>query len=432
MPIKRPLNQQLQEQSFVALQSVINKMNCQFRRHEPDNAGIDGEIDLVTDGEFLGKLLKVQVKAGKSYITAETEDKLRIKVERRYVDLWLAMNIPVILVYFDSENSRLFWKDIKPYFKLEVNLLREDKQNIIIQFDKLVDQLNADALAKLILAADGALNYDKFIFTKEENEVLTTNWFPVISLPTYIYLSKSSNRDRKEITYKLKNYYPFILRDSCLFTFSKLSNSACELRLFCAETAIEQKSINEIDPKYYAELLRQVLIIACRNRSLIARGDRFVFPPSGQQANDSSYFAYPAMQRGDETRRAKVYMSYKNGIAEFKHHSIKLQLIKQANNWFLEIEPDWYFSYPNDPSKGSKEIGIRITREKQGMFNKDYLYLLHAFKHYLADCNDCIRFKVDSLADSQELVVSIDALSGRSEFRIYHDYFGPKEQILCK
>ena len=44
-------------------------MNCEFRRHEPDNAGLDGEIDLVKALAFEGKILKTQIKAGRSYIS---------------------------------------------------------------------------------------------------------------------------------------------------------------------------------------------------------------------------------------------------------------------------------------------------------------------------------------------------------------------------
>ncbi len=47
MPLKRPRTQQLQKESVLAVEGIINEMNCEFRIHIPDNAGIDGEIDLV-------------------------------------------------------------------------------------------------------------------------------------------------------------------------------------------------------------------------------------------------------------------------------------------------------------------------------------------------------------------------------------------------
>jgi hypothetical protein len=46
MALKRPPTQKLQQDSLLAVATVVNEMNCEFRRLEPDNAGIDGEIDL--------------------------------------------------------------------------------------------------------------------------------------------------------------------------------------------------------------------------------------------------------------------------------------------------------------------------------------------------------------------------------------------------
>lgn len=103
MTLKRPHTQQLQERSFIAIRTIVNQMNCEFRRHEPDNAGIDGEIDLVKNHKFLGKILKCQIKAGPSYISSENEDFIKVKVEKKYLDIWNKMNIPVVLFYFHEE-----------------------------------------------------------------------------------------------------------------------------------------------------------------------------------------------------------------------------------------------------------------------------------------------------------------------------------------
>src|SRR3989304_2718701 len=69
--LKRPVTQQLQTESFVAVQSIVNNLNCEFRKTDPDNAGLDGEIDLVKQGVFQGKIIKYQLKAGHSYISSE-------------------------------------------------------------------------------------------------------------------------------------------------------------------------------------------------------------------------------------------------------------------------------------------------------------------------------------------------------------------------
>jgi hypothetical protein len=51
-------------------QSIVNNLNCEFRKTDPDNAGLDGEIDLVKQGVFQGEIIKYQLKAGHTYISS--------------------------------------------------------------------------------------------------------------------------------------------------------------------------------------------------------------------------------------------------------------------------------------------------------------------------------------------------------------------------
>ena len=111
--LKRPLTQKLQKESFLAVECIVNKMNCEFRRLEPDNAGIDGEIELVRGLLFSGRFLKTQIKAGKGYISSENDDYVRVRVERRYVLQWAQMNLPVILFYYHPDPFSLSFPETK-------------------------------------------------------------------------------------------------------------------------------------------------------------------------------------------------------------------------------------------------------------------------------------------------------------------------------
>jgi len=136
MPLKRPRTQQLQKESVLAVETIVNEMNCEFRTHTPDNAGIDGEIDLVKGLEFQGKIIKTQVKAGTSYITADRKDYVRIKVEKKYVELWNGMNTPVILFFYYPDTKTVYWKSVKDYLKSDPATLKRDTKSVIFPFDK--------------------------------------------------------------------------------------------------------------------------------------------------------------------------------------------------------------------------------------------------------------------------------------------------------
>src|SRR5437016_2154766 len=146
MVLKRPQAQQLQKESILAVETVVNEMNCEFRRHESDNAGIDGEIDLVKALAFEGKLLKTQIKAGRSYISSEKQDHVRIKVERKYVELWSVMNVPVILLFYHPVSKALYWKSVQDYLKCDPGVLKRQTKSVIFPFDKARDLFSVDSL----------------------------------------------------------------------------------------------------------------------------------------------------------------------------------------------------------------------------------------------------------------------------------------------
>jgi hypothetical protein len=93
----------------------------------------------------------------------------------------------------------------------------------------------------------------------------------------------------------------------------------------------------------------------------------------------------------------------------------------------LQIEPDWFFTYRGS-FKNRKEVGIRITKEKAGMFNEQYRNHLHAMKQYLSDNNPAITFPCDELDDSQKVTVSGSSISPRSSFMLYNDYSSPEKE----
>ncbi len=104
----------------------------------------------------------------------------------------------------------------------------------------------------------------------------------------------------------------------------------------------------------------------------------------------------------------------------------RLTFFQLGTKWFLQIEPDWHFSYQGGTPKTKREIGIRITKEKAGMFNEHYLYLLHAWKQFLSNSSESIVLFCDDLPDSQTAVISAENESFTSNFTLFNDYFGPK------
>jgi hypothetical protein len=161
--LRRPPTQKLQIESIIAVQSVVNEMNCEFRQLTPDNAGIDGEIDLVRDSTFEGKALKAQVKAGKSYISSENKDHVKVKVEKKYVEFWKIMDRPVVLLFYHPETRTIYWKSVQEYLRCDPKIIKADVDNVIFPMDKERDIFTPDVLDSLRLVAEGRWKYEKII-----------------------------------------------------------------------------------------------------------------------------------------------------------------------------------------------------------------------------------------------------------------------------
>jgi hypothetical protein len=426
MTLKRHPTQKLQKDSTLAIEFILNEMNCEFRTHTPDNAGIDGEIDLVKGGNFEGKLLKIQVKAGSSYISSENNDLLKLKVERKYVELWSVMNVPVILFFYHPDTKVIYWKSVQDYLRSEPKLLKKETESLLIPFDKIRDIFTTEVLSAFRKVADNDFKYEKIIFVDNEEEKVVSNWFSVISLPQKIYMAPSPYRDVKDINYQLKKYYSFILKSENLITFSDLTNPDCELRTYCdySDDVLEIKDKSEIEENWYMELLNRMLFIFALQNQMRPRDEKFYFSHKVLDDEKTQRFPFKPLRREKETSRLKIYINKVGKVVEYKHMAVKLSFIKLTNEWYLQIEPDFHFSYPFDPTKTKRDAGIRLISEKATTYNEQYLYLLHAWRQFLSNSTPTITFKADSLPDSQTANISALSETFTSNFLLFNDYFG--------
>lgn len=431
--LKRLPTDQLETESKLALERFFNDANWKPVSFTDDKFAIDGEIRVVQGIEITGKGFKYQLKAGKSYITKETKEAIRVRVERKYVDTWLAMDSePVVLFFYNPLTKLIYWKAVQPFFRVQSALLKKPGEYVVIPFDKKRDLLDGSALCDLSLVASSGFQYHKIIYAEDEHELMISNRFPILELPQHVHAARTQHSHRAQITPDLKNYYAFWLepdreqgKHHTLWTFSDLSNPNVELRRFCETDAAERFNVSDISPAKFVTLLNNVLYINCLQMDLLSKRDHFYFSPRVLKTAESNKFSYLGV-KGDREDRTKIYIQHMNGRTEYKHHAVKLRVVTEDGLWFLEIEPDWYFSYPGQ-EVSKQEIGRRITKEKADTGNGDYRYALHFWKCYLSKNGSSIVFPVDSLSGSQQMAASIESVSFASSYRLVNDYDGPRD-----
>jgi len=423
MPLKRPPTQQLQEESFNEIHRIINnEMNCQFRSLTPDNSGIDCEVELVEQGNMSAKLLKGQIKAGKSYIYSETGKIVKVRIEKKYLDHWNAMNLPVILFFYDPESKKIYWKSIKEYLIIEPKLLKKLSKTVLISFDKERDLFSKTSYDKLKLIIDGLFKYEKFIFSKEEKEKIWSNWFPVISIPQELYEANLIPSKIPKLNELFETAHIYIIKSNKMLTFIDLQSGNSELRNFIDIASIRKINIENLDKNYLVELLNKIVIMNLIKRNLQYNGEKFYFKREESQGELVNTISFAALRKEHESSRKKISVRKKGDEYEFSHLACKLSFNYIPDTWYLEIEPDYQFSYSKGANHSRREIGIRITQAKASMFNQEYLYLMHFWREFLADSKDKISFSCDLIDDDKKITVDKTSLNAESDFQIFNDY----------
>jgi hypothetical protein len=354
---------------------------------------------------------------------------VRVRVEKKYVELWQKMNLPVLLLFYHPDTRAIYWKSVQDYLKCDPGIIKKGSDNVVFPFDKARDLFTVDVLNSLRQVVEGEFKYDKIIYTEDSKEEVLSNWFSVLSLPNIIYSAPTPYKEPKDIYYQIQGYYSFIIKSNRVFTFSALTDPNCELRNFCdySEDVLEVHAPNEIEENWYVELLNRMLSIYAWKNMIVPTEDRFYFSPKVLDNEATARFEYKPLIKEKETSRFKIYINKTNNMVEYKHMAVKLGFIRLGSKWYFQIEPGWHFSYPTDETKTRKEIGIKITKEKAGTFNEHYLYLLHAWKQFLSNSSDTIVFHCDDLQNSQVATISTANESFVSNFLLFNDYFGPKQ-----
>ena len=430
--LRRLPQDQLETESKLKLEGIFNQANWKSASYTDDKFGIDGEIRIVEGYNFTGKGFKYQLKAGNSYISSESEDVIKIKIEKKYVLSWMNMTEPVVL-FFYHPSQKLYWKAVQPYFRRFSSELKKDTRNVLILIDKERDCLDEFAFSGLKLVSESNFTYRKVIYSADSHEQMFTNRFKVIEIPTVCYSASTEYSDKRQITPFLEHFYTFCVKRSAadsqasvLWTFSDISEISNELRKYCSVEGMESWRSDHLPPLVFKELLNNLIFINCLQRDLTSDKRRYYFNTKVLKTKELNSFDFPSM-KGRASSRTKIYVQKEGQNVEYKHHAVQLEIAEHLGNWFLEIDPDWYFTFPYRRREITrKEIGIRITKEKANTLNGDYRYLVHFWRQYLSNNNPNIIFPCDNLTAKQALIVSTEYETLESEYLLFNDYDGPR------
>lgn len=77
--------------------------------HLEADFGIDGFVDVTTDGHVTGRSLAVQIKCGDSYTSKRTGGGIRYEGGNQHLNYYLNQSVPVILIVLSSDCTEGYW-----------------------------------------------------------------------------------------------------------------------------------------------------------------------------------------------------------------------------------------------------------------------------------------------------------------------------------
>ncbi len=101
------------EKGITILKEIIeNNLGWFFREnHLEQDFGIDGYMDIITEsGQITGKSIAFQLKSGSSYFTEQNEIGFIFRGERKHLNYYLNLDIPILIILIDLDNKNAFWE----------------------------------------------------------------------------------------------------------------------------------------------------------------------------------------------------------------------------------------------------------------------------------------------------------------------------------
>ncbi len=89
-----------------------------------------------------------------------------------------------------------------------------------------------------------------------------------------------------------------------------------------------------------------------------------------------------------------IYIQKEEEKLERKHHAVRLSFDYEDGKAFLQIDPDWHFTFPQKMTLLERKA--RLISEKADLHNKEILYLLHFWRQYLSQNTDRIALSVEA------------------------------------
>lgn len=358
------------EDGIAVVQRTLMMMRFAWQPTGAFDAGIDGYIELRDSKTkaMLGAHLGAQVKA-RARFTAETDNGFEFLCDQEDVDYWMRSNVPVLLICVHPDRSEAWWICVTEYFADP-----QRRASRRVGFDKQTTRFEpgvADQLRDLALPPDAGVPRQGLTGA----ETLVTNQLPLLAHGDALWSAPTSCANREDANSRYAHIdgpraSDYILREGRLYSLR--DPRECPLQHICdadkasrAAAAVWAEATDVDLQRHFADLLRRTLLQQAKPR-LRWQPERGFF-----------YFAAPVPLQpvsmvGPSGRAREVvavkWFTGRDGkrrVSYIRHQAFRPRFVRLDGRWYLEVEPEWYFSWDGQREDSRAEQRLRWLKGKE-------------------------------------------------------------------
>lgn len=407
------------------ISTIVHGMSCIFRESSKDDFGVDGEIEIsipaenCNDFEPSGRYIKVQSKAGASYVRQETETSFSTYVNKNDLHHWHRSPYPFLFMVYNPNDEKIYYKELKSYIRRNPNVFQSPCK---ITFDKKSDEFTVDCYENLIQYS--LLSPPRI---KREQELFVTNLLPVKTLPKRAWQGTTSYQLDSEIREQISDSCPpFCISEGRLYTLEDLNSPNSVLRSYCDSSDVKEFSLlpgwldNQKLRGLYIFLLNQLIELHSNSRGLRYQKEhkRYYFP---RENENDLYFKkeWSNSLTGIKVSGRIVAKYYQYGKDSFWRHLAANLTFKQfGKKWYLQILPKYFFTSDGKTPWEREKVGPYTTKIKSMERNHHVLNHVLFWADYLGTGSQSIEIVLDNRI---LLVLQKKPLDGIATFAITDD-----------
>lgn len=360
---KRSTQQHQTEREGIALcDSLVTAMGHIWRGKGVDY-GIDGEVELIDDGQVLNRVLWVQSKAQRqsNKFAGETDKEFRYTCSEDDLHYWLSGTAPVLLVCSHPDVGQAWFKHLPSWFADPRH--RRDRQ---VVFDKVADRFDPSSARRLLtLGVDAASGI--YLSPAPRHETLTTNLLTVANVADRVHVAPTKCRTwpDAQARWVKAGYQPasdVVFHSDNLYSFRPLDQRPFDVLLDGPVEAVGTDELAESHDDADHRLVVWLLNNTLRDityRELRRHPDYLYFKARSdgidRQCRTGSKRARTVVKRYEPAEGA-------TWIGYTRHDALEYQFTYADGDWYLSLVPTYHFTfdgYEDSPFAGTQLATIK-------------------------------------------------------------------------